>query len=131
MPGLLAGAVPARELATQWQTMYNRGKARMPAAALAALVGFAYVAYDQKSQGQLAWKRYGLAAALTIAVVPYTIIGMTATNKALMQVASGAAALSEDATRSLLVRWNGLNMVRSMLPLAGAVVGVWTLVARG
>jgi hypothetical protein len=86
------------------------------------------VAYQQKGQGQPAWTRYGLAGALTIGIVPFTIIAMTATNNALMQVASGATALGEDATRSLLLKWKGLNMVRSMLPLAGAVVGLWTFV---
>lgn len=128
VPGLLVGSVPARELARQWQTVYNRGKATMPFVAIASLAGFAYVAYQQRSQGQPAWTRYGLAGALTIGIVPFTIIAMTATNNSLMQVASGATALGEDATRSLLLKWKGLNMARSMLPLAGAVVGLWTFV---
>lgn len=130
VPGLMAASVPSRELAEQWAAIYNRGKVTAPPVAVASLAAYAFLAYELKNGGQLNWERYGLAGALTAGIIPFTLIGMASTNGALMQVAGGATSLSDDATRSLLLRWQGLNLVRSMLPLAGAVLGLWTLVAR-
>lgn len=128
VPGILSAPAPPQILAKQWETLFNRGKSTMPIVAIASLLGYAYLAYRQKSSG-LGWKRYAMAGALTIAIVPYTLIFMGPTNSSLLQAASGATTLSDDATHSLMLTWKSLNMGRSMLPLAGALLGLCTLVA--
>jgi hypothetical protein len=105
------------------------GKVAMPIVAVISLSSFAYAAYGRSQRGQ-EWKRYATAGALTLAIVPFTFIFMAGTNQALMQVASGGAAaavVNDDSVRALFTKWAGMNVVRSLLPLSGAVLGIWTL----
>ncbi|OIW26153.1 DUF1772-domain-containing protein [Coniochaeta ligniaria NRRL 30616] len=130
MPGLLSAPVPGALLAQQWQTAFNLGKATMPTIAIGSLAAFAYAAYD-RSRRHLDWKRYATAGALTLAIVPFTLIFMHPTNRSLLQVAGGgatAAVVNDDSVRALITKWTGLNLIRSLLPLGGAVVGLWSLV---
>ncbi|EOO00850.1 hypothetical protein UCRPA7_3694 [Phaeoacremonium minimum UCRPA7] len=100
-----------------------------PQMALVSMLGYAYLIYDRRSQGQ-SYSGYAAAAGLSLAIMPYTIILMSPTNNALLGVASGATkTLSESAVRELLVKWKGLNLVRSVIPFVGAVLGLWSLVA--
>lgn len=130
MPGLLSAPVGGALLAQQWQTMYDLGKAVMPTIAVGSLAAFAYAAYD-RSRRHLDWKRYATAGGLTLAIVPFTLIFMHPTNRSLLQIAGGGATavvVNDDSVRALITKWAGLNLVRSLLPLAGAVVGIWALV---
>jgi hypothetical protein len=127
VPGLLAAPISGQNLAKQWMTIFETGKSQMPKVALLALFGYAYLAYDRHTRGS-PWAGYLTAGALTMAVVPFTLLLMSPTNDALIEVATGAArATSDEATRALLQKWKGLNAMRSLLPLAGALVGAWTL----
>lgn len=101
----------------------------MPIVAVTSLAAFAYTAYDRSRRG-LDWKRYATAGALTLAIVPFTLIFMHPTNQALLQIAGGgttAAVVNDESVRALITKWAGLNLTRSLLPLAGAVVGIWSL----
>ena len=130
VPGLLSAAVPAQALAKQWEGIFTRGKVLGPQMALVSLAGYAYVVYDRKSQGQN-YAGFVTAAVLSLAIMPYTIIVMSPTNNALLGVASGATkTLSESAVRELVTKWKGLNLVRSVFPFVGAVVGLWSLVGN-
>lgn len=129
MPGLLSAPVSGALLAQQWQTIFNLGKATAPTIAVASLAAFAYTAYD-RSRRHLDWTRYATAGALTLAIVPFTLIFMHPTNQSLLQVAGGgatAAVVNDDSVRALITKWAGLNLIRSLLPLGGAVVGLLTL----
>lgn len=129
MPGLLSAPVSGRLLAQQWQTMYSMGKATMPSIALVSLAAYGYAAYG-RSRRHLDWKRYAVAGALTLGIVPFTLGFMQPTNRSLMQIASGgatAAMVNDDSVRALITTWAGLNLIRSLLPLCGAVVGLWAL----
>lgn len=129
IPGLLSttSSVPTQLLAQQWAGIYNRGKLLGPQAAVLSLLGYGYLMYDRSRQRR-GWGVYLGAMALTIGIVPYTLIFMDRTNQALLGVAEGANVLGAEAVRELLVRWKGLNLVRSLLPLAGAVLGLYGLV---
>jgi hypothetical protein len=129
VPGLLAAPVSGALLAQQWETIFNLGKAAAPAIAATSLAAFAYKAYD-RSRRNLDWKRYATAGALTLAIVPFTLIFMHPTNQSLLLVAGGgatAAAVNDDSVRALITKWAGLNLIRSLLPLGGAVIGLWAL----
>lgn len=129
IPGLLesSASVTTQALAQQWAGIYQRGKVLGPQTAVMSLLGYGYLMYDRSSRG-LPWSKFVGAAALTIGIVPFTLLAMDPTNQALLKVASGASVLGETAVAELLVRWKGLNLVRSLFPLAGAVLGFWGLV---
>lgn len=130
IPGLLStnSAVPTQMLAQQWAGIYNRGKVLGPQAAAVSLLGYGYLMYDRSRQSR-GWGKYMGAAALTVAIVPFTGLFMDNTNQALLGVAAGGAGnLSSEAVRELLVRWRVLNLVRSLFPLAGALLGLYELV---
>ena len=86
----------------------------------------------------LAWKLSSrleaAAGALTLAIVPYSIVFMTATDDKMIKVKAkddegvvkevgGAGVLDEVAWR-----WSKMNVVRSVLALAGAGVSFYGLV---
>jgi hypothetical protein len=133
MPGLLSTPVPGDLLAQQWRAMFNMGKAAMPAIAVISVASYAYTAYD-RSKRHLYWTRYATAAALTVSIIPFTFIFMHPTNQSLLQIAGGgatAAVVNDDSVRALITKWAGLNLIRSLLPLGGAIVGLWALVQEG
>lgn len=131
IPGLLSTTtpIPTQLLAQQWAGIYNRGKALGPQTALFGLLGYSYLAYERSSRG-LSWSKFLWAAGLTLGIVPFTVVFMDPTNQALLQVAAGGvgAATGEGALRELLIKWKGLNLMRSIFPLAGAALGLWGLV---
>lgn len=130
IPGLLSTSSPVgtQLLAQQWAGIYNRGKGLGPQIAVLSLLGYGWLVYDRTSRRQ-PWTKFAGAAALSMAIVPFTALFMDPTNQALLAVAGGASALGETAVQALLVKWKGLNLVRSLFPLAGAVLGFWGLVA--
>jgi hypothetical protein len=129
IPGLLAVSVPPQMLASQWRVTFEIGKAAMPKFAIASLIGYAYAAFDAYQGGE-EWTAFTVAGVLTAAIVPFTLIFMDATNTALIGIATGkTTTLSEEAVRGLVLKWKGLNFTRSLLPLAGSLVGFWRLLA--
>jgi hypothetical protein len=95
-----------RSLLTEWKPAYRRGYIMQ---ASLAVIGFLL--------GLLAWLATGrvtfaIGALLLIANWPWTLLGMAPTNKTLMttDVANAGAE-----TRALLVRWNRLHAVRTVL----------------
>lgn len=130
IPGLLStsSAVPSQILAQQWAGIYNKGKVLGPQMAAVSLLGYGYLMYDRSRQSR-GWGKYVGAAALTVGIVPFTVFFMDTTNQALLGVAAGTAGhLSSEAVRELLVKWRVLNLVRSLFPLAGALLGLYELV---
>ncbi|KAK1636050.1 hypothetical protein BDP81DRAFT_320463 [Colletotrichum phormii] len=107
-----------------WQHIFLNGASTGPKVALAITLSLAYSAYDRYDQG-VAWKPFVAAGALSLAIVPYTIIFMSSTNNALMSGARGIATLGLSETTELLKRWQALNAVRSIISLAGAAIGLW------
>ncbi|GKT41836.1 monooxygenase hypC [Colletotrichum spaethianum] len=130
VPAILpsAGSEPAHAL-RQWQHIFLSGASTGPKVALVTFLTLAYSAYDRRSQG-VAWKPYATAAALGLAIVPFTLIFMSPTNSALMAGAQGVKTLGSSETTELLTRWRALNFVRSLFSLAGAGVGLWYAVSQ-
>ncbi len=129
VPGLLAAQIPSRTLAIQWQAIYDRGKVAAPGIAILSLLGYVYLAYSHYHEGR-EWRGFAVAALLTIGIAPFTLIAMAPTNNTLIGVANGAiTSVGDEAARQLVEKWGGLNLTRSLLPLAGSIVGLWSLLA--
>jgi len=102
----------------------------MPVISAISFGAYAYAAYD-RNRRHFDWRRYAAAGVLTLGIVPFTIAVMNGTNQALLQIAAdgtAAAVVNDESVRALITQWAGLNFLRSLLPLAGAVLGVWQLV---
>ena len=65
-----------------------------------------------------AGRGWALAALLIGAVIPFTLIGIMPTNKALLKPGRD---LETEETRALLGRWANLHAVRTLLGLAAAL----------
>ncbi|KAM0199872.1 hypothetical protein ACHAPA_004242 [Fusarium lateritium] len=127
----LAGIPAALQLsaptsATVWQEFFNRGFALMPKVALTTALAYAYASYAAYQEGRK-WKGLVTAGALTIAIVPFTGIFMNSTNSLLFKAAAGTLEASQEDVATLIGRWGVLNLVRSLLPLAGTIVGLSTV----
>ncbi|KAF6836491.1 putative N-acetyltransferase, GNAT family [Colletotrichum musicola] len=107
-----------------WQNLYLRGHATGPKVAVVTFLSLVYSAYDRHSQG-VEWKPFVAAAALSLAIVPFTRILMGPTNARLMAGAQGVAALGWQETRDLLATWRTLNFLRSFFSISAAAVGLW------
>lgn len=107
-----------------WQHLFLTGTKTGPRVALVTFLSLAYSAYDRYHQG-VAWKPYVVAGALSLAIVPYTIVVMSPTNNALMAGAKGITTVGWAEATELLARWRTLNFARSFFSLAGATVGLW------
>lgn len=70
---------------------------------------------------------YLASALLVIGIVPWTLLFMPATNSALISIARmDANAIDKLGSEimDLANKWNILNGIRSVFPLAGAVIGI-------
>jgi uncharacterized membrane protein YeaQ/YmgE (transglycosylase-associated protein family) len=105
----------------------------MPVAASLSLLAFGYASYKSGQYGSQ-WKQYAAAAGLTIAIVPFTIVVMAGVNGKLMAEAAGIVGAAEATTAhdtlELVRKWSTMNLVRSVCPLLGAAVGLWTLIQQ-
>lgn len=126
--------IPAAKLIPQtsaqtWAEVFRCGIALMPKVAATVAAAWGYAAYDARSRGD-SWTGYVAAGALTVSIVPFTLIFMGKTNDALHLAAKGASTLGSAQVAELLDRWGSLNLVRSALPLLGAVTGLVTFLGN-
>jgi hypothetical protein len=135
-------------LVTQWREIYETGKRQNPPIAGLTAASFIYLAVfsSRKSsspplllfRGGTPYSRtgfYASAALLTLSIVPFTLIAMSSTNNALIDVSesqkqrgtgTGAAAVvaTDGRIEELLQDWVVLNRVRSLLPLLASLTGI-------
>ncbi|KAJ6103927.1 DUF1772-domain-containing protein [Penicillium sp. IBT 16267x] len=117
-------------LAKQWNALYGIGGRRNPPIGVVVASILTYLAWSVREGSPLykatVYSRSGLytaAAALTVGIVPYTIICMSGTLKALVKKAESTSDADKEVT-DLIERWNYLNLGRSIFPLAGAICAV-------
>lgn len=112
-----------------WKALFERGKSQNPPIAAATASAFVYLAWSVRSGTSLsrvarpnASILYGLAAVLTIGIVPYTFVAMSTTNNALLAKAEGKS--TENAEEDLR-KWASLNAGRSLFPLTAGLLGIF------
>src|SRR3984957_593680 len=104
-----------RFAAAQWAPSYRRATwMQAPLALLSLVTGVA----SWLLGGGLGW---AIAALLIGAVVPFTLIGIMPTNKALLAPDRDLCAAE---TRTLLEHWAKLHMVRTVLSVAATILYV-------
>lgn len=129
IPAVVKSGAPSNVMLKQWSIVYNNGKA-IPLTALIAAISYGVVSFNQRSRYSPRWKGFALASILTVAAIPFTMIFMMATNNELDGAAhSHVKTLSDDRFRTLITKWVRLNTIRLSLPLSGAIIGLWTLLA--
>lgn len=112
-----------------WHTLYMRGMSLMPKVAAVVAASYAYAAWDARRRDE-SWGGFLSAAGLVLSIIPFTIIVMSSTNKELMSSAQGSLVLTQSQTMDLIKKWEVLNAVRSLLPLLGAVTGLFTFLGN-
>ena len=110
-----------RALLTQWKPAYKRGT--MMQASL-AIVGFVLGALACWQTGRLTFL---VGALLMLANWPWTLLAILPTNKILMATEPATAGPE---TRALLMKWNRLHAVRTVLGAVATAAFVFVL-ARG
>ncbi|KAJ5938718.1 hypothetical protein N7466_001852 [Penicillium verhagenii] len=121
IPVLLDTSTQSRPLLDQFVTLYDYGHKIMPTLSVGTCALYLFIA-SRKRALDLPWPIYGLAAASTISIVPFTWIFMTPTNNALFAMHAASEPDFQEA-RELSVRWQWLHVIRSLFPLVGAVIG--------
>ena len=95
-----------RSLLAEWKPAYKRGYVMQ---ASLAVIGFLLGVVAWWATGRLA---FAIGALLIIANWPWTLLGILPTNKALMATDPADAG---PGTRALLLKWNRLHAVRTVL----------------
>lgn len=104
----------------------KRGKS-IPMLALATSIGHAAVSYSYYTKG-LGWRGWAMASAFTAMSIPFTMVVLMPTNRTLeAETHSRNQRMSEAEVKRLVKKWRDLNVVRCLLPLAGASWGLWSL----
>ncbi|QKX62868.1 uncharacterized protein TRUGW13939_10033 [Talaromyces rugulosus] len=131
--------LPITNTVKLWRNLFESGKSQNPPIAALTASSFFYLAWSTRSSSTLFRQvapnstiLYGTAAILTLGIVPYTIVAMSGTNNALLaktkldyEPSSQASAEIEE----LVNNWALLNGFRSLLPLAGGLLGIFAALA--
>ncbi|KAL1956732.1 hypothetical protein VTO42DRAFT_6882 [Malbranchea cinnamomea] len=132
---------PISHVCTQWRHAYNVGKATMPFISLVAGAAYTYAAHSFRklpARDVTTSNMYLIAAALSIGIIPYTLVVMQPTNKRLMGRAEQADVEGPTAREKVDIRaskedtvvinwlktWRTLNFVRALLPFSASLLGV-------
>jgi noranthrone monooxygenase len=122
VPAVLVATSTSPSLAAkQWAKFYHRGHAVGPAFALLGAGTFSWLALRSHN-----WLYWG-AAALDIAIVPWTLLFMVKTNNGIFEVVDNdkkSTAQDAKGLTLLLNKWSSLNTIRSFFPFAGGILAL-------
>lgn len=126
IPLFLDTNTQSAHMLTQWVRLYHYGHLLLPSMAIATSLIHGYTATGKRASGQ-PWIVYAVAGAVTVSMVPFTLLVMAPTNNTLFRLEDesrfGVAVTTLDHVRELVGRWGRMHLVRSMFPLVGAVIG--------
>ncbi|EAU34341.1 conserved hypothetical protein [Aspergillus terreus NIH2624] len=129
------GDLPTELAVKTWRNMYQRGHAQNPPIAAATTTCFLYCAWAVRGGTSLAPLTprnapvlYCAAAALTLAIVPYTLAAMMPTNSALIAKADAKELGAQESSEAvpLLQKWTSLDYV-----LSHTISIEWDILAEG
>ena len=126
IPVLLDSTSQAPQLFHQWVRMYHYGHQVLPTMGVGTFLLYSY-ACTKRQSAKKPWSVFALAGVTTLAMLPFTWIFMVPTNNELFrlervsQVEPLVMGIAE--AKTLVVRWGWLHFARSLLPLAGAIIG--------
>jgi hypothetical protein len=117
-------------LLTSWRHTLENGVRVCPPLAVAATAVHIVNAYLNRKSSPNGAKYSAVAAVSTIAIVPFTILFMASTNNELFRREKAALGTSigvEAGSVELVKKWGRLNLTRSLLPAAGALIACFAL----
>jgi hypothetical protein len=125
VPVLLDTTNDPSHMFRQWACTYHYGLRIFPTMAVATFLLYCYTAIRKRATGRR-WRVFAVAGATTILMVPFTWIFMAPTNNTLFRLeneskVASVANLAE--AQELVIKWSWLHVVRSLFPLAGAILG--------
>lgn len=134
VPSLLSA--PPGVVAKQFAVMYNIGKVTQPPFTLITALNFFYPSYRKYEAAAVSdsslipiWKLYTLARGSVFSALPYTFGLMEKTSHKPLRLGEQTQEKRKDGAaqeiRALIYGRGVLNMVRSVFPLVGAVLGFW------
>jgi noranthrone monooxygenase len=127
MPVLAKNYASVPILLRQWREIFDKGHIQGPVLAVFTSITYCYAALVRREAGEDG-KPFVIAAALTMGIVPYTWVFMSWLNSALFdaeeQSADGKSSVRSQDAEGMIAKWSTLHGVRSLFPLAGAVVGL-------
>lgn len=126
VPVLLETTTEPSQLFHQWVRMYHYGHQVLPTMAVATCLLYGYTAIRKRAAGRR-WSVFAVAGMTTVIMLPFTWIVMAPTNNTLfrLEVESKAAPVANwGQAQELVTKWSWLHFVRSLFPLAGAILGL-------
>lgn len=128
VPVLLDTSTDAAQLLRQWSRMYHYGHLIMPSIAVTTMLLHAATSVQQYTAGN-PWGTFACAGLATIAIAPFTWTIMAGTNHRLFRLLEQTGSKKTNVVdmlevKKLVKRWSWLHLARSMLPLAGTLLGV-------
>ncbi len=126
IPLFLDTNTESAHMLTQWVRLYHYGHLVLPSMAITTSLIYAYTVTSKRASGK-PWMMYAAAGAVTVSMIPFTLIIMASTNDLLFrledEIKVKAAVTTLDQVRELVTRWGRLHFVRSLFPLVGAMLG--------
>lgn len=125
VPVYLETTTEPSQLFHQWARTYYYGSRVAPTTALATFLLYGYTAIAKRGAGRR-WGVFAVAGVTTLIMVPFTRIFMVPTNNTLFRLEAEsitASVASWSEAQELVTKWSRLHFVRSLFPLAGAVLG--------
>ncbi|OGM47484.1 hypothetical protein ABOM_002548 [Aspergillus bombycis] len=125
MPAFLQTVPRSGQLVGYQRCLYRIGTTKGRVLGLTTTFLYASVSVYQYMSGE-PWHLSAAASLTTIGLVPFTEIVMAPTNNALARLeteTNKGMVVSWEETEQLVQRWDRLNAVRALFPLAGAILG--------
>ncbi|KAF2232872.1 DUF1772-domain-containing protein [Viridothelium virens] len=133
VPFLLDTNTQPAHMVRQWTRLYHYGHILLPSLSIITCLLYIYTAIGKRGSSKVPpryWTSHLTAGAVTVLMVPFTLIFMAPTNNALFQIdeetksPGGEMAASLDNVQALVRLWTKMHAIRSLFPLYGAVVGM-------
>lgn len=130
VPSIVRTISPANK-ASQLVNLYHLGHKTLPLTYIAG--GLAHFWLSWHGRGNRALRFEAIAGAITLAIVPFSIIVIEPTDRKILSIkgrddesvieeVGGATNLD-----ALACRWRNLNAIRSTMPVIGAVISFYTM----
>lgn len=133
VPFLLDTNTQPAHMVRQWTRLYHYGHILLPSLSITTCLLYIYTAISKRGSSKVPsryWTSYLTAGAVTVLIIPFTLVFMTPTNDTLFQLneetktPGGETVASLDNVQALVRLWTKMHAVRSLFPLVGAVVGM-------
>lgn len=126
IPLFLDTNTQSAHMLTQWVRLYHYGHLLLPSMSIGTFLLYGYTVIGKRASGQ-PWLIYAVAGAVTVAMIPFTLIVMVPTNNTLFrledEIKTKATITTLNEVQVLVTRWGRMHFVRSLFPLIGAVLG--------